>query len=165
MLYSRQIKAFLHQRLTELTNGDTLSLQHQVQAVAPFVLQQYTSDAIHSMLSDISSAISLLTNRKTRDLIMILNSKRCYGIVFLYLLICVFFWCRLYHMHFTLIRILFHFLSRTLYACIFHWFYVCLISWFKSLKSFFMWQQFEDIMCCRSKLCVAIRPKNVISWI
>lgn len=71
-----EIKAFLHQRLTELTNGDTLSLQHQVQAVAPFVLQQYTSDAIHTMLSDISSAISLLTNRKTRDLIMILNSKR-----------------------------------------------------------------------------------------
>ncbi|KAL8120479.1 hypothetical protein AgCh_017594 [Apium graveolens] len=28
------------------------------QAVAPFVLQQYTSDAIHTMLSDISSAIS-----------------------------------------------------------------------------------------------------------
>ncbi|KAL1818117.1 hypothetical protein ACET3Z_020691 [Daucus carota] len=71
-----EIKAFLHQRLSELTNGDTLSLQHQVQAVAPFVLQQYNSEAIHTMLSDISSAISLLTNRKTRDLIMILNSKR-----------------------------------------------------------------------------------------
>ncbi|KAL8128189.1 hypothetical protein AgCh_014955 [Apium graveolens] len=53
-----EIKAFLHQRLTELTNGDTSSLQHQVQAVAPFVLQQYTSDAIHTMISDISLAIS-----------------------------------------------------------------------------------------------------------
>lgn len=71
-----EIKAFLNQRLMELTNGETLSLQHQVQAVAPFVLQQYTSDAIHKMLSDVSSAITLLTNRKTRDLIMILNSKR-----------------------------------------------------------------------------------------
>ncbi|PWA73831.1 hypothetical protein CTI12_AA257810 [Artemisia annua] len=71
-----EIKAFLSQRITELTNSETLSLQHQVQAVAPFVFQQYASDAIQSMLSDISSAISLLTNRKTRDLIMILNSKR-----------------------------------------------------------------------------------------
>nr|KAJ0206985.1 hypothetical protein LSAT_V11C500288550 [Lactuca sativa] len=71
-----EIKAFLNQRIMELTNTETLSLQHQVQAVAPFVLQQYTSDAIQSMLSDVSSAISLLTNKKTRDLIMILNSKR-----------------------------------------------------------------------------------------
>ncbi|KAI3830154.1 hypothetical protein L1987_04288 [Smallanthus sonchifolius] len=71
-----EIKAFLNQRITELTNTETLTLQNQVQAVAPFVLQQYTSDAIQSMLSDISSAISLLTNKKTRDLIMILNSKR-----------------------------------------------------------------------------------------
>lgn len=73
-----QIKAFLNQRMLELTNGETSSLQHQVQAVAPFVLQQYTSDAIHKMLSDVSSAISLLTNRRTRDLVMILNSKRYY---------------------------------------------------------------------------------------
>ncbi|KAL0404980.1 UNVERIFIED_CONTAM: CDK5RAP3-like protein [Sesamum radiatum] len=71
-----EVKAFLNQRLLELTNGETLSLQHQVQAVAPFVLQQYASDSIQAMLSDISLAISLLTNRKTRDLIMILNSKR-----------------------------------------------------------------------------------------
>ncbi|KAM7505527.1 hypothetical protein LguiB_004431 [Lonicera macranthoides] len=71
-----EIKAFLNQRVLELTNEETLSLQHQVQAVAPLVLQQYTSDAIQSMLSDVSLAISLLTNRKTRDLIMILNSKR-----------------------------------------------------------------------------------------
>ncbi|KAK4413013.1 CDK5RAP3-like protein [Sesamum alatum] len=71
-----EVKAFLNQRLLELTNEETLSLQHQVQAVAPFVLQQYTSDSIQAMLSDISLAISLLTNRKTRDLIMILNSKR-----------------------------------------------------------------------------------------
>ncbi|CAL5350627.1 unnamed protein product [Camellia sinensis] len=34
------ITAFLNQRLTELTNNETLSLQHQVQAVAPLVLQQ-----------------------------------------------------------------------------------------------------------------------------
>lgn len=75
MLY-HQAKAFLNQRLLELTNEDTLSLQHQVQAVSPFVLQQYPTDSIQAMLSDISLAISLLTNRKTRDLIMILNSKR-----------------------------------------------------------------------------------------
>ncbi|XP_008241035.1 PREDICTED: CDK5RAP3-like protein [Prunus mume] len=71
-----EVKAFLNQRLVELKNEETLSLQHQVQAVAPFVLQQYAHDAIEAMLSDVSLAISLLTNRKTRDLIMILNSKR-----------------------------------------------------------------------------------------
>ncbi|GFQ05450.1 cdk5rap3-like protein [Phtheirospermum japonicum] len=71
-----EAKAFLNQRLLELTNQETLSLQHQVQAVAPFVLQQYTSESIQKMLSDISLPISKLTNRKTRDLIMILNSKR-----------------------------------------------------------------------------------------
>lgn len=75
-----QIKAFLYQRLSELRNEETLSLQHQVQAVAPFVLQQYTPDAIESMMNAVSSAISLLTDRKTRDLIMILNSKRCSNI-------------------------------------------------------------------------------------
>ncbi|KAM0941497.1 putative CDK5 regulatory subunit-associated protein [Dioscorea sansibarensis] len=71
-----EIKAFLNQRLMEMSSEDTSSLQHQVQAVAPFVLQQYTADAVQSMLSVISSAISMLTNQKTRDLIMILNSKR-----------------------------------------------------------------------------------------
>ncbi|KAJ4979683.1 hypothetical protein NE237_010463 [Protea cynaroides] len=71
-----EIKAFLNQRVIELSNEETSSLQHQVQAVAPFVLQQYTSDVIKEMLSDISLAISMLTDRKTRDLIMILNSKR-----------------------------------------------------------------------------------------
>ncbi|KAK7858034.1 CDK5RAP3-like protein [Quercus suber] len=71
-----EVKAFLNQRLAEVKNGETLSLQHQVQAVAPFVLQQYTPDAMETMLSEISVVISLLTNRKTRDLILILNSKR-----------------------------------------------------------------------------------------
>ncbi|KAK4792842.1 hypothetical protein SAY86_023277 [Trapa natans] len=71
-----EIKAFLHHRLSELMNEETLSLQHQVQAVAPFVLQQYPPDAIELMLNDVSLAISLLTDRKTRDLIMILNSRR-----------------------------------------------------------------------------------------
>ncbi|KAK9664590.1 hypothetical protein RND81_14G053800 [Saponaria officinalis] len=71
-----ELKAFLNQRLSELENEETLSLQHQVQALAPFVLQQYSSDAIQNMLSDVSLAISLLTNKKTRDLIMTLNSSR-----------------------------------------------------------------------------------------
>ncbi|XP_020111619.1 CDK5RAP3-like protein [Ananas comosus] len=71
-----EIKSFLNQRLMEMRNGETSSLQHQVQAVAPFVLQQYSSDAVHGMLLEVSLAISLLTNRKTRDLIMILNSRR-----------------------------------------------------------------------------------------
>ncbi|CAN0879025.1 CDK5RAP3-like protein [Linum grandiflorum] len=71
-----EVKSFLSQRAGELRNGETLSLQHQVQSVSPMVLQQYAPDAIEKMLSDISSAISLLTDRKTRDLIMILNSKR-----------------------------------------------------------------------------------------
>ncbi|KAF5936144.1 hypothetical protein HYC85_027273 [Camellia sinensis] len=74
--YLFEIKAFLNQSLTELTNNETLSLQHQVQAVAPLVLQQYSSDTIQKMLSDVSLAISSLRNRKTRDQIMILNSKR-----------------------------------------------------------------------------------------
>ncbi|ONK55429.1 uncharacterized protein A4U43_UnF3540 [Asparagus officinalis] len=71
-----EIKAFLNQRLIEMNSEETSSLQHQVQAVAPLVLQQYASDAVQVMLLEVSSAISLLTNRKTRDLIMILNSKR-----------------------------------------------------------------------------------------
>lgn len=71
-----EIKSFLNQRLLEMRNEETSSLQHQVQAVAPFVLQQYAPDAIEAMLAEISLAISMLTNRKTRDLIMILNSKR-----------------------------------------------------------------------------------------
>lgn len=60
----------------ELRSEDTMSLQNQVQAVAPFVLQQYTSDILEAILANVSFAISLLTNRKTRDLIMILNSNR-----------------------------------------------------------------------------------------
>lgn len=75
-ILSYQVKAFLNQRLIELTSQETLSLQHQVQSVAPFVLQQYPTDAIQTMFSDVSYVISLLTNRKSRDLIMILNSKR-----------------------------------------------------------------------------------------
>lgn len=59
-----------------MLSQETSSLQHQVQAVSPFVLQQYSADALQEMLSVISSAILLLTNRKTLDLIMILNSKR-----------------------------------------------------------------------------------------
>lgn len=71
-----EAKAFLNQRLLELRNEETSTLQHQVQAVAPYVLQQYAPDAIQAMLSNLTLAISLLTNRKTRDLIMLLNSKR-----------------------------------------------------------------------------------------
>ncbi|KAJ4827539.1 hypothetical protein Tsubulata_035996 [Turnera subulata] len=71
-----EIKAFLTQRLVELRNEENMSLQHQVQSVAPLVLQQYSPDAIETMVSAVSSAITLLTNGKTRDLIMILNSKR-----------------------------------------------------------------------------------------
>ncbi|CAN6164127.1 unnamed protein product [Urochloa humidicola] len=71
-----EVKSFLTQRLGEMKNSDTSSLQHQVQAVSPFVLQQYAPDSLENMLVEISSAISLLTNQKTLDLIMILNSKR-----------------------------------------------------------------------------------------
>ncbi|XP_057426746.1 CDK5RAP3-like protein [Lotus japonicus] len=71
-----ELRSFLNQRLAELKNEETLSLQNQVQAVSPFVLQQYAADAIETMQNDVSLAISLLTNRTTRDLIMILNSKR-----------------------------------------------------------------------------------------
>ncbi|CAL5043026.1 unnamed protein product [Urochloa decumbens] len=71
-----EVKSFLTQRLAEMKNGDTSSLQHQVQSVSPFVLQQYAPDSLENMLVEISSAISLLTNQKTLDLIMILNSKR-----------------------------------------------------------------------------------------
>ncbi|KAG8075801.1 hypothetical protein GUJ93_ZPchr0006g43270 [Zizania palustris] len=71
-----EVKAFLIQRLGEMRNADTSSLQHQVQAVSPFVLQQYDPENLDNMLTEVSSAISLLTNQKTLDLIMILNSKR-----------------------------------------------------------------------------------------
>ncbi|KAF9597874.1 hypothetical protein IFM89_021959 [Coptis chinensis] len=71
-----ELKAFLDQRVAELRNEETSSLQHQVQAVAPFLMQQYTSDVIQQMLTNTSLSISVITERKTRDLIMILNSKR-----------------------------------------------------------------------------------------
>jgi len=71
-----EVKSFLTQRLGEMRNADTSSLQHQVQAVSPFVLQQHAPDSLENMLVEVSSAISLLTNQKTLDLIMILNSKR-----------------------------------------------------------------------------------------
>lgn len=71
-----ELKAFLNQRSVELKDADTLSLQHQVHTVAPLVLQQYAPDAIETMISDVSLAISFLTNKKTRNLILILNSKR-----------------------------------------------------------------------------------------
>lgn len=71
-----ELKSFLNQRLVEMRNEETSSLQHQVQAVAPIVLQQYAPDVVEALLSEVSLAISLLTNRKTRDMIMILNSKR-----------------------------------------------------------------------------------------
>lgn len=71
-----ELKAFLNQRLVELRSQETSSLQHQVHAVTPPVLQQYGPDSLCTMLSDLSQAISLVTNRKTCDLIMILNSKR-----------------------------------------------------------------------------------------
>lgn len=71
-----ELKSFLSHRLAEMSNEDTSSLQNQVQAVAPIVLQQYASDAVEKFLSEVSLAISLLTNRKTGDMIMILNSKR-----------------------------------------------------------------------------------------
>ncbi|KAK8945830.1 CDK5RAP3-like protein [Platanthera guangdongensis] len=59
-----------------MRSEDTSSLQQQVQAVAPIVLQQYAPDALEVFLSELSLAISLLTDRRTRDFIMILNSKR-----------------------------------------------------------------------------------------
>ncbi|XP_057817825.2 CDK5RAP3-like protein [Cryptomeria japonica] len=71
-----ELKAFLNISILEMKNEETSSLQHQVQAVAPSALQQYGHDSLCAMLSDLSRATSLLTNRKTRDLIMILNSKR-----------------------------------------------------------------------------------------
>ncbi|VAI85496.1 unnamed protein product [Triticum turgidum subsp. durum] len=71
-----EVKSFLILRSAEMRNADTSSLQHQVQAVSPFVLQQYAPERLENMLVEVSSAISLLTNQKTLDLIMILNSKR-----------------------------------------------------------------------------------------
>lgn len=71
-----ELKSFLSQRLAEMRSEDTSSLQHQVQAVAPIILQQYAPDALEGFLSELSLAISLLTDRRTRDFIMILNSKR-----------------------------------------------------------------------------------------
>ncbi|KAG0475288.1 hypothetical protein HPP92_014974 [Vanilla planifolia] len=71
-----ELKSFLYQRLVEMRSQEISLVQHQVQAVVSFLPQQYAPDALETMLSEVSLAISLLTNRKTRDLIMILNSKR-----------------------------------------------------------------------------------------
>eukprot|EP00252_Welwitschia_mirabilis_P026300 TRINITY_DN8572_c0_g1_i1.p1 TRINITY_DN8572_c0_g1~~TRINITY_DN8572_c0_g1_i1.p1 ORF type:complete len:562 (-),score=126.15 TRINITY_DN8572_c0_g1_i1:198-1883(-) len=71
-----ELKAFLRQRIVEMETEETSSLQNQVQAVAPSALQQHGSDSLRRMVSSVSQALQLLTNRKTCDLIMILNSKR-----------------------------------------------------------------------------------------
>ncbi|KAL7170547.1 hypothetical protein ACSBR2_035424 [Camellia fascicularis] len=60
-----EIKAFLNQWLMELTNNETLSLQHQVQAVAPLVLPQYSSDTIQKMFLD--RLVSTLEEKKHHE--------------------------------------------------------------------------------------------------
>lgn len=71
-----EIRAFLALRIEEMNKEDTSSLQNQVQAISPQALQQYGSDSFKAMNADISKSISLLTNKKTRDLIMIITSPR-----------------------------------------------------------------------------------------
>lgn len=71
-----EIKTFLAFRIEEINREETSSLQNQVQAISPQNLQQYGSDSFQMMGAEISKAINLLTNKKTRDLIMIVTSQR-----------------------------------------------------------------------------------------
>lgn len=71
-----ELKTFLKQRLEEMESDDTAALQNQVQAVAPTWIPQHGSESLMAMVSSIAQALNLLTNRKTRDLILISTSVR-----------------------------------------------------------------------------------------
>lgn len=71
-----EIKAFLALKSEEINRNETSSLQNQVQAISPQDLQQYGNDSFRIMSAEVLKAISQLTNKKTRDLIMIATSQR-----------------------------------------------------------------------------------------
>lgn len=71
-----QIRAFLALKSEEINREETSSLQNQVQATSPQDLQQYGNDLFQIMSAEVLKAISKLTNKKTRDLIMIATSQR-----------------------------------------------------------------------------------------
>eukprot|EP00249_Psilotum_nudum_P007274 c20442_g1_i1 orf=228-1967(+) len=71
-----EVNMFLTQRIQELERDKNLPLQNQVQLIEPLALHQYNTDSLKAMAADVSKAISLLTNKKTHNLLMILTSKR-----------------------------------------------------------------------------------------
>ncbi|KAL2628535.1 hypothetical protein R1flu_013221 [Riccia fluitans] len=71
-----ELKAFLKQRLEEMENEDTAALQNQVQAVASNSITQHGSESLMAMVSSVSQVLNLLTNRKTRDLVLLSTSLR-----------------------------------------------------------------------------------------
>ncbi|KAH7434100.1 hypothetical protein KP509_07G101100 [Ceratopteris richardii] len=71
-----ELKAFLFLRSEESKREETSSLQNQVQAIAPQDLQQYGIDSFKQMSAAVLKAIGLLTNKRTRDMIMIVTSQR-----------------------------------------------------------------------------------------
>ncbi|MCO5574868.1 hypothetical protein L7F22_028661 [Adiantum nelumboides] len=71
-----EIKAFLALRAEEMKREDSSSLQNQVQAVSPQHLQQYGNDSFEVMSAEVLRAIGLLTDKNTRDVIMIATSQR-----------------------------------------------------------------------------------------
>ncbi|KAL3686703.1 hypothetical protein R1sor_013012 [Riccia sorocarpa] len=71
-----ELKAFLKQRLEEMENEDTAALQNQVQAVAPTSISQHGSESLMAMVTSVCQVLNLLTNRKTRDLILLSTSLR-----------------------------------------------------------------------------------------
>lgn len=66
-----QLRAFLSQRVSEMD-----SQAGQLAVSAPDSLQQATVDSVRAMETHVAEAIGLLTNRRTRDLIMITHSPK-----------------------------------------------------------------------------------------
>ncbi|KAI5068217.1 hypothetical protein GOP47_0016562 [Adiantum capillus-veneris] len=71
-----EIKAFLALRVEEIKREETSSLQNQVQVISPQHLQQYGYDSFEVMSAEVLRAIGLLTDKKTRDIIMVATSQR-----------------------------------------------------------------------------------------
>ncbi|KAJ7531028.1 hypothetical protein O6H91_14G029400 [Diphasiastrum complanatum] len=71
-----ELVAFINQRIQAMESSETSALQSQVQAVAPSALQQFGFDALKEMATELVKVLNLLTNRRTRDFLMILTSSR-----------------------------------------------------------------------------------------
>lgn len=71
-----ELKVFLKQRLQEIDSDETSALQNQVQVVAPSSVPQHGSETLMAMASSVTKVLNLVTNRTTRELILISTSMR-----------------------------------------------------------------------------------------